>query len=167
MATQNAIKLTEAGIASYDGSGIFAGTSLIAGSGISIDDPGVGDIIITSSIDEFVWITDGLPNPKNNTGYIPVTSNVGPIRVYGLNRIIHPPFVGFTFAVQGLPGGINWAVAGVLGANLTFNGVIGTRISSTNPTDGAEFVCTNIIAGNQSFFTVRSSTGNLIVSTPT
>lgn len=165
MPTQNAIKLTDSGISVYDGDGLFTGVSLVAGPGIAIDNTDPNNPVINSSIDEFVWYTDGPNNPQNNSGYVPVTPNSGPARIYTLNRLINAPFIGFTFAVQGLPGEINWAVAGVLGASVSLNGVVGTRINSTNPTDGAEFVCVRIV-GNQSYFSVRSVTGNLIVSSP-
>lgn len=163
MATQNAVNLTEPGIVVYDGIDQFLPVTFTAGTGISIDDSDPTDIVISSAADEFVWIRSSGAIIRDNTGYCVGTVGSPPV-FFGLNSSAVARPIGFTFAVQGVFGASNWLVQCLVGQRFYLNGLSGTRVLSTDVTDGAEFVCVSNASAGTEVFAVRSVVGNLIIN---
>lgn len=163
MSTQNAIHLTDSGIAVYDGISAFEARTLEAGAGIAIDDSDPTDIVISSAADEFVWRREVGAIIRDNTGYIVRTSGTPP-NFFGLNSSPVPRPIGFTFAVQGVLGSTNWLVQCLVGQRFYLNGLSGTRVLSTDVTDGAEFVCVANASAGTEVFAIRSVVGNLTIN---
>lgn len=169
MATNNAINLNATGIVSYNGSGVFAGRTLTAGSGISISNGNgvAGNPTISNTAVGFAWVSNAVDvDPVlASTGY----ANLNPAATVLTYTLPVTPALGFTMSVQGVlasNAGSSWsiAVAPLTAQSIFLNNSSGITVTSTLPTDGCDVVCVDNTTPGSEVWAVRAPVGNLTIA---